>query len=116
MVSQEEALKKCISFTPNCLAVEQRAFFEKLLSLRDLKEVAFSMMDDKSPGCDGFPCEFYKHLWEKISPDLHRVYLEAYHSKSLGAIINKGNIKFTPKVGDPKDMQLEAHHPFECFL
>ena len=62
------------------------------------------MEDDKSPECDGFPCEFYKHLWENIGLDLHKVYLEAYHSKSLGAIINKGNIKFIPKVGDPKDI------------
>ena len=31
-------------------------------------------------------------------------YLEAYHSKSLGAIINKGNIKFIPKAGDPENI------------
>ena len=62
------------------------------------------MENDKSLGCDRFPCEFYKHLWEKINLDLHKVYLEAYHSKSLGAIINKGNIKFIPKVGDLEDI------------
>ena len=62
------------------------------------------MADYKSLGCDGFPCEFYKHLWEHIGLDLHKVYLEAYHSKSLGAIINKENIKFIPKDGDPKDI------------
>ena len=85
-------LLRVISVTPNRLAVEQRAFCEQLLSLKDLKEAPFSMAHDKSPGCDGFPCEFYKHLWEKIGPDLHKVYLEAYHSKSLGAIINKYQI------------------------
>ena len=61
-VAQEEALRKCISVTPNCISVEQRDFCEQLLSLRDLKEAFYSMVDDKSPGCDGFPCEFYKHL------------------------------------------------------
>ena len=70
------------------------------------------MADDKSPGCDGFPCEFYKHLWEKIGPDLHKVYLEAYHSKSLGAIINKGNIKFIPKAADPKIYAIGGPSPF----
>ena len=44
------------------------------------------------------------NLWEAIGSDLHKVYLEAYHSKSLGAIINKGNIKFIPKAGDPEDI------------
>ena len=62
------------------------------------------MVDDKSLACDGFPCEFYKHLREQIGLDLHKVYLEAYHSKILGAIINKGNIKFIPKARDPKDI------------
>ena len=62
------------------------------------------MADDKSPGCDGFPCEFNKHLQEHIGPGLHKVYLETYHSKSLRAIINKGNIKFIPKARDPEDI------------
>ena len=61
------------------------------------------MDDDKSPGCDGFPYEFYKHLWEYFGLDLHNFYLEAYHSKTLGVIINKGNIKFIPKAGNPKE-------------
>lgn len=59
---QLEALKKCISITPNHLAVEKHAFYEKILSLRDLKEVVYFMADDKSPRCDGFPYEFYEHL------------------------------------------------------
>lgn len=39
-----------------------------------------------------------------MGPDLHRVYLEAFHNKSLGNIINKGNIKFIPKSGDLEDI------------
>ena len=66
----------------------------------DLKEVVFSMVDDKAPGCDGLPCEFYKTFWDEIGPYLHKVYIEAYNSCSLGNIINKGNIKLIPKVGD----------------
>ena len=56
LVAQEEALRKCISVTPNRLVVEQYAFYEELLSLRDLKEATLSMAEDKSPGCDGFSC------------------------------------------------------------
>lgn len=52
----------CISITPIYLVVEQRAFCEQLFSLSDLKEVVYFMADEKCPGCDGFPCEFYKHL------------------------------------------------------
>lgn len=94
----------CIFVTPNYLAVEQCAFCEQLLTLQDLKEVVYSMANDKALGCDGFSCEFYKHLWEHIGPNLHKVYLEAYHTKSLEAIINKGNIKFIPKTRDIEDI------------
>ena len=64
------------------------------------------MTDDKSLKCDGFPYEFYKHLWEHIAPNLHKFYLEAYHSKRLGAIINKGNVKFIPKASDLEDIYI----------
>lgn len=72
--------------------------------IKFFKEVVFSMVDDKSPRCDECLCEFYKHLWEPIGPDLHNVYLKAYHTKSLRAIVNKRNIKFMPKADDPKDI------------
>lgn len=61
------------------------------------------MVDDKALGIDGFPCEFYKSLWYLVGPDLHKVYLEAFQNKSLGSLINQGNIKFIPKTGDLKD-------------
>ena len=93
-----------IFVTPKCLAVEEHSFYEQLLTIRYLKEAIFSMTDEKSPQCDGFPHEFYKHLWESIVPDLHQVYLEAYHSKSLGAIIKIENIKFIHKAIDHKDI------------
>lgn len=62
------------------------------------------MADDKAPGCDGFPSEFYKSLWPCIGPDLHKVYLEAFHSQSLGKMINRGNIKSIPKVRDLEEI------------
>ena len=62
------------------------------------------MVNDKAPSCDGFPCEFYKAFREKINLHLHKVYLEAYYSYSLGSIINKENITFIPKAGNPKDI------------
>lgn len=38
------------------------------------------------------------HGWS----DLHKVYLEAMSVGSLGEIINKGNIKLIPNLGDPE--------------
>ena len=92
--------------TPNRLDREKCAFCMQKLSLffLNLKKVFFTMGDDKAPGCEGFPCEFYKSLQEGIGPDQHQVYHEAYNIHSLGSIINKGDIKFIPKVDNPEDI------------
>lgn len=86
---------------PNKLSLAHNFFCDQLLSIDDLKEAIYSMANDKALGIDGFPCEFYKAMWDYIGHDLHQVYLEAFHSNSLGNLINKGNIKFIPKSGDP---------------
>lgn len=72
--------------------------------MADVKEVAFSMADDKMPGYDGFLYEFYKAPWDSAGFDLHNVYLEDFYSNSLGNLINIGNIKFIPKSRDPLDI------------
>jgi len=55
---------------------------------------------DKSLAIDGFRYEFYKTFWDMVGPDLLYLYKEAILLGSLGAIINKGNVKFIPKDGD----------------
>ena len=102
--AQSQALQTCLDVTPKRLPPEQYAFCEQKFMLANLKEAIFSMTDDKAPGSDGFPCELYKAFWEEIGPNLHKVYLEAYNSHSLGNIINKGNIKFIPKASDREDI------------
>lgn len=62
------------------------------------------MANDKARGIDGFPCDFYKALWDCVGQDLYHVYLEGFHAKSLGNLINKGNIKSIPKFCDPEDI------------
>lgn len=34
----------------------------------ECKEAVFNVKNNKSPGLDGLPCEFYKCFWEYISP------------------------------------------------
>lgn len=44
--------------------------------------------------------EFYKHMWDMVGHDLHKLYLEAMKIGSLEGIINRENIKFIPKPDD----------------
>ena len=72
--------------------------------LADLKEAIISMADDISLAYDRFLCKFYKVQWKDIGSNMYQVYQESYNSHSLCKIINKGNIKFIPKFGDPKNI------------
>jgi len=40
----------------------------------EIKEALFSMEDNKAPGPDGFPAEFYQHFWEAIKGDLMQMF------------------------------------------
>lgn len=46
--------------------------------------------------------KIYKKCWYMVWMDLMNVYKEALEIGSLGSFINKGNVKFFPKEGDPK--------------
>ena len=58
------------------------------------------MANDKAPGLDGLPIEFYKNNIDQIVPYLLSVYKEAYDRGSLGTKLNDGVIKLILKEGD----------------
>ena len=58
------------------------------------------MDNDKSPGMDGLPIEFYKDNLDWIGEELLLFYNDAFDNDSLGINVNRGVIKLLPKVGD----------------
>ena len=42
---------------------------DKEVSVEEIKNVLFAMAANKSPGPDGFTCEFYKSTWSVIGND-----------------------------------------------
>lgn len=47
---------------------QDKLICDALPTLDECKEAVFNMKNNKSPGLDGLPCEFYKCFWEYISP------------------------------------------------
>lgn len=97
-------LHNCLVVVPNKLSLATKKIYEQFPTIKDVKEAICTLVDDKASGIDDFPCELYKALWDCVGKDLHKVYLEDFHSKPLGNLINKDNIKFIPKTGDVKDI------------
>ena len=62
-----------------------------------------SMKNNKSPGIDGLPYEFYVHFWSTLGPDLVSVYNDCFVSGRLSFSQRSGLITLLYKKGDKLD-------------
>jgi len=77
-----------------------------------LHEVIDEMANDKSLGLNGFLVSFTKSpgtLWGQV-------HLEAIKTRSLRDFINRGNIKFIPKLRNPKLITSWRHGGMETLF
>uniref|UniRef100_A0A669DGZ9 Reverse transcriptase domain-containing protein n=1 Tax=Oreochromis niloticus TaxID=8128 RepID=A0A669DGZ9_ORENI len=68
----------------------------------ELQEALISMPNNKAPGPDGFPAEFYKEFWTILAPVFHRMLQEIKENGRLPPNMNSANISLLLKPGkDP---------------
>ena len=82
------------------LDVSDISYLSQNISLEEIETAIKALSNDKAPGPDGFPIEFYKANISWICKDLHDLYTEAISKGTLGLEIKKGIIKLPPKDGD----------------
>ena len=70
---------------PRKLTNIQKSFCEGQLSPEELKASVKALNNDKSPGTDELPAEFYKKFWDVIGQDLTEVFNSCYKSQLLPA-------------------------------
>ena len=70
----------------------------------DFVDLQLQSTNIKYPGPDGYPVEFYKHVWDKLGPFLLRALNENFKNKAFSASQSQGVITCIPK-GD-KDRKL----------
>ena len=85
------------------LTADQRFFCEGLLSFSDCKTALLSMANNKTPGSDGLPVEFYKTFWNEIGPLVVHSLNFAYHYGCLSDEQGRATISLIPKP--PKDLK-----------
>lgn len=61
----------------------------------------FSILNDKSPGPDGFNSCFYKAPWDTIGSDVNKDVLNFFQSGKLLKEINNTSLNMIPKVKHP---------------
>lgn len=65
---------------------------ELKLSPAELQNALLKMPNNKSPGPDGFPPEFYKQFWSMLSPLFYKVINEMKSNSSIPPVMNTAGI------------------------
>ena len=81
---------------------EQQGKCEGFISLIELKEVLKNTKNNKSPGPDGIPMDFYKVFFNDMGHFLLRSINEAYTMGSLSITQKQGIVTCLPKGDKPK--------------
>lgn len=74
------------------LPKDMATFLEKPLTLKDLHEALRQMPNNKTPGPDGYPAEFYKHFWPLLSPLFFRAVTEIKNTSQIPSHMNTAAI------------------------
>ena len=80
---------------------EQNEYLTKLIIKNELKQAIYQMQNDKSPGIDGIPVEFYKTFNETLENDLIQLYNNIlFLEKSITNTMKQAIITLIPRKGD----------------
>ena len=79
------------------LGPEDRNFCEGAITVNEVKHVLKNMKNNKTPGTDGFPAEFYKFFWKDIGQFLINSYNESFDRGELSLTQKQGIITCLPK-------------------
>ena len=82
---------------------EGKVTCDKILYIDELKESVCKMKNNKTPGVDGIPIEFYKIFWHDIKDISYDSYCYSIESSSLSISQKQGIIALILKQG--KDTQ-----------
>ena len=76
---------------------DSRTLCDLPITLEEVKTAVKSMANNKSPGPDGIPTEFYKIFWSQIGESVYRSFTLAYELGQLSDSQKQGVITLIPK-------------------
>ena len=70
---------------------------EKQISMKDLQQAIKLMNNNKTPGQDGIPVDFYKVFWNQLKQPFMNMLQEVYQSEKLHTTAREGILNLIPK-------------------
>ena len=81
------------------LTNKDRQICDAPISIEECGRAFKLLKNNKSPGCDGFPAEFYKFFWKKIIFFLIKSFMWSYQNNQLSTDQKRGTITLVPEKG-----------------
>ncbi|KAL2934539.1 hypothetical protein RDABS01_017658 [Bienertia sinuspersici] len=81
-------------------------------SKEDVKEVLFSIPNDKAPGLDGYSSKFFKKSWAIIGEEITEAILQFFDNGKLLKQLNATTLTLIPKVIHPR--YVTDYRPIAC--
>ena len=89
---------------------KQKQELNKPLTLEELNIALKVMNNNKAPGTDGFPTEFYKVFWKELKIFFYRMAVESYEKGELPLSMREGILTLIPKPHKPRD-EIKSYRP-----
>ena len=85
------------------LTEEQKMELDQPISLAEMSKSIYEMSNDKAPGIDGLPIEFYKCFYDRIKSLLFDALKYAIQTKKLHLSARRGVLSLIPKRNKPPE-------------
>ena len=85
------------------LTLDEKNGLEGELTLSEISKALKNMKNDKSPGIDGFPSEFYKVFWGKLNVTILNALNESFKKGILSTSLRHGIITCLRKGNKPRE-------------
>ena len=72
------------------------------ITANECDRVLSKLKENKSPGSDGLPIEFYKQFWHLLNVHMISIFNEAFDNEKLSDSQNQGILTLLHKKGDPQ--------------
>lgn len=97
-----EELRELLNF--RC-SLDECSMLEAEVTTEEIKKVLFAMPANKSPGPDGYPCEFFKLTWPIIGSDFVVAIQSVFKFGFLPKRVNSTILALIPKKTDSMEMR-----------
>ena len=87
----------------NKISAEDSKKLNGPITIIELSEALKHMKNNKTPGIDGFPAEFFKEFWDDIKMFILRAVNESYYKGILPPSLRQTVISCLPKGNKPRD-------------